>query len=475
MRKTTRILIFVAIVIAMLCMVTACQNKNIYLNINGDIEDNYNNINLSELDKVAFQYTDNEEKTVKEKGYTLQAILENVTPIFDDNYILITATDGVSTMIEYSNLDKLIIYENEENKLCVNAPEFPRSVGIKDIADITIIAKNNGNWGIKLVGEGTQYISYGNAKLLFYTQEAVNKMNDIIAYKYVPKEKDISLRDMLDCQNLIAYFTDFDIARSYDNTIIEYKNGNIVMPKSNGQEGILFGIVSDVSTLSYDSFDIMKNALNNDKKVVFILPDGYSYQQYELYKNQLNILGRPCIKAATVNPAISNVSLASLITGKSPFYTEITSRPVKEPAVTDIFEIAKSKGKTVSYIEGSKNLLITSEEPILSLPDSDGFTDSTVFKNSVIELDKNKDLTFIHFHGIDDVNHEYGALSTQALAKLVETDNYISTLLTDFHGVVVIVPDHGHIDKVDSEGNHYGEHGLFQNEDMYIPYFTWEQ
>ena len=115
---------------------------------------------------------------------------------------------------------------------------------------------------------------------------------------------------------------------------------------------------------------------------------------------------------ASVHPAISNVALASMLTGVSPYENGIVKREVKPPKVGDIFEYALSQGKKVKYIEGNSTLITTSIQPILNAPDIDGFTDANVFNSARTALEDELDLIFIHFHGIDDINHEYSPIST---------------------------------------------------------------
>ncbi|NCA67352.1 MAG: hypothetical protein EOM87_04740, partial [Clostridia bacterium] len=203
----------------------------------------------------------------------------------------------------------------------------------------------------------------------------------------------------------------------------------------------------------------------------FILPDGFSLEQAEYCREYLTILKDGYVTCASVNPAISNVALAAIVTGKSPYLTGITERGVKAPAYQDIFDYALSKDKSVVYIEGNGNLIVTNIAPIYNLPDFDGYTDSNVYNSALTALEGDPDLIFVHFHGIDDVNHEYSPISEKAREKIIEIDGYIQQLVAQFEGVVIIVPDHGAVTYYNEESAPKGKHGIFEKDDMLIPYY----
>ena len=93
---------------------------------------------------------------------------------------------------------------------------------------------------------------------------------------------------------------------------------------------------------------------------MFILPDGYSLQQAEAFKDGLGALNVSRAKhtAVSTNRSISPVALAAIFTGQSPYHTGIhfaedESRAVLKPNVPDIFEYAAEKGKSVKYTVAS--------------------------------------------------------------------------------------------------------------------------
>jgi hypothetical protein len=464
-------LVFFIIIILSIFMVScSSSNKdNVELVISGDIESFSNTINFDDLEASDYTYT-SDDKEIETDAYCLGYVLENVTPLSTDNWILITGEDNVSARIDFvsANLCYVII---DDGKLNIETSDLPTLTKIKDIKEITIISKSEIDSGIKIVEvDDFSYISYGNAKLALFEQIAENSKNGNVAYKHTLKTS-TSISELTECEDNILYFENFDIEKADTSGILFWENSGLCYQNNDQIFYNIFGVVTGTDTLTYDAFYEMQTAIDNDEKVMFILPDGFSYEQVEYYNEDLSYLSENYVRAATVNPAISNVSLASIITGLSPYETGIYERCIADPNGDDIFDYALSKGKTVSYIEGNGNLLLTNIEQTYSMPDEDGYTDSAVFDNAMSALESDPDLIFVHFHGIDDVNHEYSPISQQAEDKILETENYIKILAENFDGKIIIVPDHGHITYLDENNELKGYHGKFETNDMYVPYY----
>ena len=471
MKKFVIILLIILSVFIAGCSRKDNEKNAINLLINGDIE-NYSVItNLNDIASEELSFTqDNEEISLQ--AYKLSNIIKKINLLNENNWIMLCGSDDICAKIDYANA-KLCYITVQDKKLNIKAPQMPKSAGIKDISEITVISKDSDNYGIKLVNENnTTYLSYGNAKLSLYKELSENRMNGNVAYKYGIKAQTKLSSITGDTENIV-YLENFHITKSEnDSGKLFWENSKLCYQKGNDKYSNIFGIISGTETLTYDSYYEIQNSIDNNEKVMFILPDGFSYEQVQYYKDELTFFNSNYIRACTVNPAISNVSLATLITGKSPFETGITERCIKKPNGEDIFDYALSKGKSVSYTEGIGNLLKTNVNQIYSIPDTNGYTDANVFRNAQQEIAKNKDFIFVHFHGIDDINHEYSPLSNQAKEKIIETENYIKLLTENFHGKIIIVPDHGHIGYVDENNQPKGHHGKFETKDMYVPYYV---
>ena len=255
------------------------------------------------------------------------------------------------------------------------------------------------------------------------------------------------------------YFDDFSIEKVDLTKKISLKKGKVIYNNKS-----VFGIICGADNIIYDAYFEMKEALDENKKVVLILTDGMSLEQVKHFSEHLTLFGAGYKIAASVNPAISNVALASIITGGDPAKTEIYSRITAKPAVPDIFDYALQKGKAVEYLK-------TNSHVITNIEGKASFNDYEVFQKAITAKDENVDLLFVHFKGIDETNHEYSPESPQALEKILEIEGYVTGLLNGFTGKAIIVSDHGH-ETVLENGLEKGNHGLFVPNDMFVPYFV---
>ncbi len=472
-------LLIVVVLICVLCAAFCACNKEepiaqtaVNLVFDGDIKDRVVTLDLNNYSQEAYTY-ESSDGTVSTNGWNLKALLKDVTTLFDDNYLMITsASDGVSVLVEANLTGTIFIYQNEGKKLCSKGIDYPRAVGIKDISEISFIAKTPGSvaQGIKiLTAAKTEFIGFGAAKMKLFKLSAENKMGDNTADKYLPAD-DLTVSNFTGREYDVAYFCDYDMLKGADNKLLSWKQGNLYL------EGKpLVGFASNAETTLLDFYGQMKTCIDNNQKVMFILPDGFSWQQSNEFSADLAALSATRAQgyATSTHLAISPVALAAIVTGQSPFingvhFSENESRKVLKPNVPDIFEYATSKGKSVSYLEGSGNLIVS------SVATSYGLSDRQTYENAKGAISANKEFIFVHFHEIDDTNHTYGPLSIESKAKCIEIDSYIADLKVQFDGKIIIVPDHGHATLYDEGSNPYGKHGLFTNFDMYVPYFIYE-
>jgi len=468
MRFKRTVVIFILMI--MMLVFSACNKESnqepINIILSGDIEGHFANINLSNLNQQAF----NDDNT-EYKGYKLSEVLDLINVLNNDYWILLTASDKVSAKIDGSTIHLVyIIVEN--GSLTIKAPSHPRLVGIKDLIEITVISKDHIDDGLRLVNEdNTSIISYGNVKLMLFDEVAENYKFEIVAYKYMPKES-LSVKDITSFNDNILYFENNDIIKGSVSGKIIWLNGKLTYQLENTLYESIYGIVSQTETVLFDAYYTMKSALDSGERVMFILPDGLSLQQVKHYADDLTLFKDNYTIAASVNPAISNVALASIITGISPYNNGIVQRGIKAPACSDIFDYALSLNKTVKYIEGNGNLLITSVPPILNAADANGFTDTNVFNSAIRALEDDPDLIFIHFHGIDDVNHAYSPISIEAKNQIIKIENYVLQLIAAFEGTVIILSDHGAITYYDNDNIAMGKHGVFHTNDMLVPFYV---
>lgn len=472
MKKVSILLIIVLISGLIMGLLSACQgSEEILLIIDGDIEGNLLSVNLAEIKLSKYTY-DDEGETVKTKGWHITDVIDRSKFLFEDSWIMITsATDGVSALIEGEITGNIFLYSDDGNTLSAKSIDYPPVCSIKNISEITIIAKETVNVGYKiLTPTSTEYVSRGNAKLRLYQQMAENYSGSNVAYKYTLKT-DLSVSSFTQKEDNTVYFTDYDIETETDLKSLSWENGGIQLNVADSKKEV-FGIATGTHKMIYDAYSEMVESIDNGQKVMFILPDGFSWEQTGVFSEYLDLLKRDNARIAlSTHLSISPVALAAIVTGETPGnngvnFDEGESRAVLEPLVPDIFEYAITRGKSVSYLEGTGNLIITSVEPTYALSDEE------TYNNAKEAIASGKDLIFVHFHDPDDTNHEFGPLSTASRTKVLYIESYIEYLVSQFDGKVIVVPDHGHNNLYDSENKPYGKHGMFTHYDMYVPYYV---
>jgi len=382
------------------------------------------------------------------KDKPLDEILAGVTPRSVNYKLMITAqSDGTSALISGADAKECTVILGGNGALNISAPKHPPVARIKDILEITVICAGGDDFRV-VYPYGAEYFSYGEAKLLFYTQSGGEQSKDeYTAVKYLPNSV-TRVDDFVEGGGIYAYFDDFSVEKVNAGDALEWSNGRIC-----AKGKAVFGFVAGADNFIGDAYYAMKDALDGGKKVITVLADGLSLEQVMHYAEHLSLLKSGYKFAASTHPARSNVALASIVTGKDPKETGITTGGFSTPLVPDIFAYASS----AKYIEGNSNLIGTSLEPVLA-----GKTDLEVFGEA--KRAGSPDLLFVHFHGIDDVNHEFTPFSNEALEKILEIEAYINALTEGFSGRVIIISDHGHVAE--------GGHGYFMPGDMLVPYYV---
>ena len=269
-------------------------------------------------------------------------------------------------------------------------------------------------------------------------------------------------------RSAVAYFHQGTQEEVFLTDLFEWRgnSANYIGPQD------ILGVWVDAPKLSVTHVALEALAAIERGRVLIILLDGLSY--YDLEELKPIFLSRKTMRPArTVMPSISPVALASILTGKFPNETGITSRDTRQLQVDDIFVAALKLGKSSSMVEGSRRLINTSINQLLN-PDinGDGSTDDEVFACAKARLDAGVDLIFVHFHGYDDLAHTYGPLSPEASAKMLELDAYVEALCAHFSGMVLVIADHG---QHSTTGDKLGDHGEFRLLDLTIPWVQWEQ
>lgn len=259
----------------------------------------------------------------------------------------------------------------------------------------------------------------------------------------------------------------------FNKGFLEIKDNviNYFDPETDRRISDLRGVILKAPILSNrDAYYDALYYLEQNKKVLLILLDGFGFHQYKYaiehgYAPFLRSI-EPARKALTVYRPVTNAGLAAILTGVGPERNGIYSRKQKELRCEDIFIKVKEMGKTCANIEGDIKIINTSVEPLLN-PDlnRNGMTDDEVLSAAIGAIKEDNSFIFVHFHGIDDAGHLYGDLSGKTMERVRLIDGYLRRLVSIWPGKVIITADHGM--HADGDG---GDHGIICYQDLFVPY-----
>ena len=172
------------------------------------------------------------------------------------------------------------------------------------------------------------------------------------------------------------------------------------------------------------------------------------------------------LTAVTGQPSLSNPAAAVIPSGTTQEIHGVTTNWYEGLIKVDnLFTAAKRSGKTTMVIAGKgwTSLYGDSIGTMYEINDAAGDYDEQVFAKAMSVLQAAKapggpalpDLMVVHFGGVDNASHEYGALSPENLAAAKKIDGYIGQLLANYdltQRTAILTADHGHI----ATGGHGG-------------------
>lgn len=193
--------------------------------------------------------------------------------------------------------------------------------------------------------------------------------------------------------------------------------------------------------------------------VMILYLDGLGWNLYS--RAQLPNIRRlfDCRAARAAYPPVSQPCMASMLTGVLPDEHGVLSRRHHKPACPSLL---RHEGAVL--VEADEELLALETPALLTLPKEGENVDQAVLRHAKKVLEKQPPLMIVHFHGLDDLEHNFGDDLPHLAAKLEELDLAVGTLLAEYHGTAILCADHG----VHSEDGH-GSHGTFDYRDMYVP------
>ena len=210
--------------------------------------------------------------------------------------------------------------------------------------------------------------------------------------------------------------------------------------------------------------------------VLMIFLDAFGYLRYSEAKQAgliptLSPIDPPRI-GLTTYPPITTVSTAARLTGTDPWNHGVETRGIRKTDQETILDRAAAAGLDVRAVEGDalSFQLRGADFDLSGDRDGSGGTDDNVLQNTLAVLEEGMpDLFLVHFHGIDDLGHEYGPLTEPEEKKIQEVDQAVGQILDRVPSgtLVLIFADHG-MHAVEGQ-ERLGNHGHLIERDMLIP------
>ena len=211
-------------------------------------------------------------------------------------------------------------------------------------------------------------------------------------------------------------------------------------------------------------------------RVVYIFLDGFGYRRYQEIKGEgitpfLDSLGEPLL-GITVFPSITKVATAAMITGTTPKRNGVRCHCTRQTEAETIFDTLAKANRSTLAIEGSGIPFNLSQTKTILSGDHDGngSTDDNVLANAIKAIEEGMpDFLWVHFHGIDNVGHQYGPCTDEDVATIKEVDGCVKEIVAALpsNTLVIICSDHGM--HAVQEGDRLGNHGSLQATDMFVP------
>lgn len=447
------------------------------LNVTGDVANELEITSYEGYADTVITWNEQQIKCIK-----LLDVLDAASVRGKDITLFFSGSDGVMAEIPIDEMNEnCYMALIDDLGWCFISEAHPKQSRIKHMAKIVVAASEPAAEGrcLRLInGMDVHTLTYGQ----LYMEEGVSlamlegqaDMNGYTtnAYTYRTLIPITNLLTQIGAEGktrALAYFGDGSQQEVRLDGYIEWRGNSADYLGANGKnrKADIIGIWVDAPKLSV--MDVALKALEalDAGRVMIIELDGLGY--HTLTSASPEFLCKFNIAPArTVMPSVSSVALASIVTGLTPDKNGIAAERLRELTVPDIFAQAAEKGKTSAVIEGSSKLITMSADQVLN-PDinNNGSTDDEVFASAKSALAQGTDFVYVHFHGFDDVAHTFGPDSTEAKAKLLELDGFVSKLCEGFLGTVIITSDHG---QHPITGDKLGEHGEFLPLDMTVPF-----
>lgn len=444
-------------------------------------------------------HTDLTSTTIKVKdndvdAYLLIECIEACQPVTSSYDVYIKARDGFMVKLEGDTIDDTYITHIEGQGWSYISNKHPVNSGVKHINEIIVVTDittdtnkivegfDPDDYGLNIIVDNSdKYFSKGELMILndssFILEDGISTYEDI-SIEVLQAKNTVSLSRVIDSDisKLICYTKLGEEYYDYNNDgFIEVTSDqiNYITSDLKTQKLNIVGLMLDPNGASVtDNYYDSEYYLSKGEKVLSILLDGFSYEQYEFIKKQYPDLVLSnidnTIKARSVYKPVTNAGFAAIISGVEPSINGVLNRDYRELKSPTIFDYCEENGYSHVLIEGNVNILNINTKTHLNIDlDENGFTDNEIMDTAKEVLEENYNYTYIHFHSIDEFGHAYGPLADETINQIILIDSYIEEILAEFDGRIILTADHG-MHKTSTGG----DHGDFRFEDLFVPYMV---
>lgn len=452
---------------------TACTAQNSVLVspvvvITGDVVQTVELKSYENLQQYEISVDEKQVKAVK-----ISDALSKAQTVGQDIEVLIESYDGVSALVSLEELENTYLYIDTDSHWCVSSQDLPVQSGIKYIEKIVVAANTlEHRQNCFRIINGSQDYAFGYGKM--YMEDCI--LSTVFEGQPSLNGKELGVYKKRNLIPLSNYYQSADSAIGYfaDGSQQEIDPKGYILWRGNSADYVSTDKKTTVNNIIGVWFDPYEKCIdyvgqyaleNKDENIMIIELDGYGYTAHQQHMPQY-LSGLNAEPIRTVMPSVSNVALATLVTGKTPDQTGVKITGDRELLIDDIF----SQTENSVIIEGNTSLISMSIDQILSIDtNNNGTNDDEVYDNAIKVLKDNPQLIYVHFHGFDDIAHTYGPYSQQAKEKIDQLDKYVEGLVKEFDGTVLITADHGQHER--EYEDKIGNHGEFVYEDMTVPLF----
>ena len=187
----------------------------------------------------------------------------------------------------------------------------------------------------------------------------------------------------------------------------------------------LTGAILDPPELTQmDVYELAKEALDKEGRALLIYIDGLGWDRFQQAMDDgvLSVLSTLSpAQAAAMYPTITPVNYAAMVTGQPPAVNGVIARGIHDLSCPSIFTYCGEQGLTSYAAEGDIRIIAFPETELELNPDlnGNGTGDDEILDCALAALDDH-DFVFVHFHFLDDTEHEFGPNSRQAREALVD-------------------------------------------------------